>query len=67
VAGPLSLPPLPFAASSPVNSFLATFLLGDGGGDNLFFVVLFRIFVEELPGASTAALKVLSCVKIYQN
>jgi hypothetical protein len=37
------------------------------GGDNLFFVVLFRIFVEELPGASTAALKVLSCVKIYQN
>jgi hypothetical protein len=33
----------------------------------LFFVVLFCVPVEELPGASSAAAKALSCVKIYQN
>ena len=34
----------------------------------LFFVVLFRVPVEELPGASAAAAaKALSCVKIYKN
>ena len=32
-----------------------------------FFVVLFCVFVEELPGASGAAIKVLSCVKLYQK
>ena len=92
MAAPPSLLPLPSAVSSPVNIFLATFLLGDGQDlevqiwvfmfnkqlievkkigvtdrDNLFFVVLFHVFVEELPGASAAATKALSCVKIHQN
>jgi hypothetical protein len=35
--------------------------------DNLFLAVLFCAFVEELSGTSTAATKVLSCVKTYQN
>jgi len=92
VAAPPSLLPLPSAVSSPVNIFLATFLLGDGQDlevqiwvfmfnkqlvevkknrvadrYNFFFVVLFNVFVEELPGASAAATKALSCVKIHQN
>jgi hypothetical protein len=35
--------------------------------DNLFFAVLLCAFVDELSGTSTAATKVLSCVKTYQN
>jgi hypothetical protein len=35
--------------------------------DNLVLAVLFCAFVEELSGTSTAATKVLSCVKTYQN
>jgi hypothetical protein len=35
--------------------------------DNFFFVVPLCAFVEELSGTSTAATKVLSGVKTYQN
>ena len=41
--------------------------IGVAGGDNLLFISLFCVFVEELPGASAVATKVLSCVTVYKN